>query len=231
MSESRVLIVEDDRALRETIADALDARGYETTSVGDGITAAQTLRSSPFDVVLLDIGLPFVDGWSVLSQLEGTTVPSVIVISARGEESDKIKALDMGADDYLTKPFGIEELLARVRAVRRRVEQTYITGRVEADDVTVDLQARSAIKSGREIRLSPTEWELLALLTTNAGQVVEHRRLLSSVWGPEYVGDRNYLRTFIQRLRRKLETDPANPTVIVTVGRLGYRLGAPRPPR
>jgi two-component system, OmpR family, KDP operon response regulator KdpE len=222
----RILVVEDDRALRQAILGVLSGSGYAADASADGIQAAQRLRADAFDLVLLDLGLPFVDGWQILDQLEGRPQPSVIVISARGDERDKVRALDLGADDYLTKPFGAEELLARVRAVLRRVSASSSAGPVvEVGEVHIDLSTRAVTRSGHEVRLTPTEWALLALLAEHAGTVLDHRTLLGRVWGAEYVGDRNYLRTFIQRLRRKLERDPANPVVIETIGRQGYRLG------
>jgi two-component system, OmpR family, KDP operon response regulator KdpE len=222
----RILVVEDDRSLRQAILGALVAGGYAADSVGDGIQAAQRLRVEDFELVLLDLGLPFVDGWEILAQLEGRPLPSVIVISARGEEGDKVRALDLGADDYLTKPFGAEELLARVRAVLRRVNTASTSPQVvRCGNVVVDIGARAVSRAGVEVRLTPTEWALLELLAENAGMSLDHRTLLGRVWGPEYVGDRNYLRTFIQRLRRKLEANPASPTVIQTAGRHGYRFG------
>jgi two-component system KDP operon response regulator KdpE len=211
----------------------LVAGGYAADSVGDGIQAAQRLRAEPFELVLLDLGLPFVDGWEILAQLEGRPLPSVIVISARGEERDKVRALDLGADDYLTKPFGADELLARVRAVLRRVNAASTSPQVvRCDDVVVDLGSRAVSRGGAEVRLTPTEWALLEALAENAGTALDHRTLLGRVWGPEYIGDRNYLRTFIQRLRRKLEANPASPAVIQTAGRHGYRFGPmPEPGR
>lgn len=222
----RILLVEDDHSLRQAIMGALLAGGYAAVAVGDGIQAAQRLRLEDFELVLLDLGLPFIDGWEILAQLEGRPLPSVIVISARGEESDKVRALDLGADDYLTKPFGADELLARVRAVLRRVNSGGTTPQVvQCNDVVVDLGARAVSRGGVEVRLTPTEWALLALLAENAGVSLDHRTLLGRVWGIEYVGDRNYLRTFIQRLRRKLESSSGIPLVIQTAGRHGYRFG------
>ena len=222
----RVLLVDDDPSLCRAILGALRQNGYHAVSVPDGIQAAQRLRSETFDLVLLDLGLPFVDGWQILSQLEARPLPAVIVISARGAEGDKVTALDLGADDYLTKPFGADELLARVRAVLRRSHPATASHRtVMCDGVLVDLASGVVSRDGTEVVLTPTEWALLSTLAENASVVMEHRALLARVWGPEYVGDRQYLRTFIQRLRRKLEADAANPTVINTVGRLGYRFG------
>jgi two-component system KDP operon response regulator KdpE len=222
----RILLIEDDPALRRMVAASLERGGHTVSTAHDGRAGLEALRSADLDIVLLDIGLPFVDGWRILETLEGHRQPSVIVISARGDEQDKVRALDLGADDYLTKPFGSDELLARVRAVLRRVRPVAEERQViRCDDVVVDLGSRAVTKSGQEVRLSPTEYVLLAELARNAGKLMEQRTLLSRVWGPSYVGDRAYLRTFIQRLRRKLEADPASPTIIVTVGRQGYRFG------
>jgi two-component system, OmpR family, KDP operon response regulator KdpE len=222
----RILVIEDEAALRQVLVSSLERHGHRVSTASDGRAGIESLRGSDFDVVLLDIGLPFVDGWRILETLEGRRQPSVIVISARGEETDKVRALDLGADDYLTKPFGADELLARVRAVLRRVRPAAEARQViRCDDVVVDLGSRAVTRGGAEVRLSPTEYVLLAELARNAGRLMEQRVLLSRVWGPSYAGDRAYLRTFVKRLRRKLETDPAEPRVIVTVGRQGYRFG------
>jgi two-component system, OmpR family, KDP operon response regulator KdpE len=225
---TRILVVEDDPALRNAVRTSLASAGYEIRTAGDGAAGVRELELNEFDIVLLDIGLPFVDGWTILTRMEGRRIPSVIVISARGEERDKVRALDLGADDYLAKPFGADELLARIRAVLRRARP--LPGRgpaVAVGDVTVDLASRSVLKNGREVRLSPTEYGLLAMLTRHLGEVMDHRTLLREVWGPGYGDERNYLRTFIQRLRVKLEDDPGNPELIVTAGTRGYRFGGP----
>jgi two-component system KDP operon response regulator KdpE len=226
---SRILIVEDDPALRNSIRSILERNGHEPRTSGDGAAGARELETGgPFDIVLLDIGLPFVDGWEILQRLEGRRMPSVIVISARGGEQDKVRALDMGADDYLAKPFGADELLARIRAVLRRVHPEPGPDVVaKGGGVTVDLANRLVLRDGAEVRLSPTEYGLLAALARHAGQVIDHRTLLREVWGPSYGDERNYLRTFVQRLRGKLERDPKSPEVIVTAGTRGYRFGAP----
>ncbi len=225
---SRILIVEDDPALRNTIRSTLEHASHAVRTAGDGAAGARELQTATYDIVLLDIGLPFVDGWEILRGLEGRRMPSVIVISARGEEQDKVRALDMGADDYLAKPFGADELLARIRAVLRRTQ----TGPgpdvvARAAGVTVDLANRVVMREGSEVRLSPTEYGLLAALARHAGQVIDHRTLLREVWGPAYGDERNYLRTFVQRLRVKLEKDQRNPEVVVTAGTRGYRFGPP----
>jgi len=223
---SRILVVEDDRALRNAVISALQSGGYEVDYAADGSAGVQALSAKAYDIVLLDIGLPFVDGWHVLSTLEGRRVPSVIVISARGDQADKVRALDMGADDYLAKPFASEELLARIRAVLRRAQppaQLSIVAR--SGNVSVDLSRHSVLKNGQEVRLSPTEYLLVAELARHANQVMDYRTLLHEVWGPAYGDERHYLRVFIQRLRLKLEQDPAHPEVIQTAPGRGYRFG------
>jgi len=224
---SRVLVVEDDRALRNAVVSALQSGGYDVESAADGSAGVQALRAKPYDVVLLDIGLPFVDGWHVLATLEGRRVPSVIVISARGDQADKVRALDMGADDYLAKPFGSDELLARIRAVLRRAQPPTQQALVVRDlDVQVDLQSHSVLRGDQEVRLSATEYLLLAELARHQHEVMDYRTLLHRVWGPAYGDERHYLRVFIQRLRLKLEHDPAHPEVIQTVPGRGYRFGS-----
>jgi two-component system KDP operon response regulator KdpE len=223
---AKILVVEDDRALRNAVVSALQSGGYEVDYAADGSAGVQALRAKPYDVVLLDIGLPFVDGWHVLSTLDGRRIPSVIVISARGDQADKVRALDMGADDYLAKPFGSEELLARIRAVLRRAQppaQVPLVAR--SGHVAVDLSRHSVLKDGEEVRLSPTEYLLIAELAGHAHEVMDYRTLLHQVWGPAYGDERHYLRVFIQRLRLKLEHDPAHPEVIQTVPGRGYRFG------
>jgi two-component system KDP operon response regulator KdpE len=221
-----ILVAEDDRALREAVASAVRGAGFEVAVVGDGAAAVRALRSATPDVVLLDIGLPFVDGWRVLAEIQGPSQPSVIIISARGDQQDRVRALDMGADDYLAKPFGTEELLARIRAVLRRAHPPTESPRtIGSGQVVVDLGRRAVLKEGVEVRLSPTEYLLIAELARHAHQVMDFRTLLQRVWGPSYADERHYLRVFIQRLRQKLEEDPAHPVVIETVPGRGYRFG------
>lgn len=223
---TRVLVVEDDRALSSAVVSTIDDSTYQVTAVADGMAAVRALQAARFDLVLLDIGLPFVDGWKVLEGLGQRHRPSVIVISARGDAADKIRALDMGADDYLAKPFEAEELLARVRAVLRRAMPKPGPARVvHSAGVTIDLAAGTVHKDGLEVRLSPTEYALLAELARHPGEILSHRTLLQRVWGPSYGDELNYLRTFAQRLRTKLEQNPHQPEVIVTVGTRGYRFG------
>jgi two-component system KDP operon response regulator KdpE len=222
----RILVVEDDRALRTVLVGALQSGGFDVEQAADGSAGVQALKGKPFDVVLLDIGLPFVDGWHVLSTLEGRRVPSVIVISARGDQADKVRALDMGADDYLAKPFGSDELLARIRAVLRRAQPpVQVPLVVRSGNITVDLQNHSVLRGEQEVRLSATEFLLLAELARHEHEVMDYRTLLHRVWGPTYGDERHYLRVFVQRLRRKLEDEPARPEVIQTVAGRGYRFG------
>jgi two-component system, OmpR family, KDP operon response regulator KdpE len=224
----RILVVEDDVALRSAVKTILDRSGYEVSEAPDGAAALDALTGGPLDVVLLDIGLPFVDGWRILGGLEPGRIPSVIVISARGEERDKVRALDMGADDYLAKPFGADELLARIRAVLRRANPAAVASpAVHVGDVVINLATSSVLKAGKEVRLSPTEYGLLSQLARRAGSVVDHRTLLREVWGPSHLRERNYLWTFVQRLRQKLEDDPRNPQIVMSAGSRGYRLGPP----
>jgi len=224
----RILIVEDDQPLREAVQAILDHAGYEVAVAVDGAAGTRALAGGTYDVVLLDIGLPFVDGWRILSGLETGRAPAVIVISARGGERDKVRALDMGADDYLAKPFGADELLARIRAVLRRANPDAIAiPLIRLDDVVIDLGRRAVLKADREVRLSPTEYGLLARLARQVGTVVDHQTLLRDVWGASHVHERNYLWTFVQRLRQKLEDDPRSPCLIVSAGSRGYRLGGP----
>src|ERR1700682_5789154 len=194
-SAGRILVVEDDRALRTVLVGALQSGGFEVEQAADGSGGVQALKAKSFDVVLLDIGLPFVDGWHVLSTLEGRRTPLVIVISARGDQADKVRALDMGADDYLAKPFGSEELLARIRAVLRRGQPpAQVPLVVRWGDVSVDLSRHSVLKADQEVRLSATEYLLLAELARHEHEVMDYRTLLHSVWGPTYGDERTYLR-------------------------------------
>jgi two-component system KDP operon response regulator KdpE len=221
---TRILVVEDDAAFRNSLRSILEHHGYLVRTAGDGSTGARELEMNKFDLVLLDIGLPFVDGWRLLGAEKRRWISPVIVISGRTSEQDKVRALDMGADDYLVKPFGADELTARIRALLRRTNPTVVPGAIAwSGNVTVDLGNGVALRNGVEVRLSPTEYGLLAALARHAGQVIDHRTLLREVWGPSHFEQRNYLHTFVRRLRSKLEPDPNNPTIIVTVGSRGYR--------
>jgi two-component system KDP operon response regulator KdpE len=226
MTEPIILVVEDELSMRKFVADALANRGHAVTAVATGEEAVDILGRMPQpDLVILDLGLPGIDGLAVLDHLRRVSITPVLVLSARGSQSDKVRALDAGADDYLAKPFGLPELLARVKAQLRRASypptqtQSAIVG-----DVEIDLIRRKVAREGVEVRLTPTEFAVLRELVLNAGRVLTHRELLQKVWGPEYAGESQYTRTFVQRLRVKLESDPSFPELILTEPGLGYRL-------
>jgi two-component system KDP operon response regulator KdpE len=219
-----VLVVDDDPRLQRTLAIALRAHGHEVVTAGDGRTAVESVLEDAPDVVILDLGLPDLDGTEVLRRLRtGSAVP-VIVLSARHESDDKIEALDLGADDYVTKPFGVEELLARVRAaLRRGGPQGQHLEPMTTDHFRLDFAERRATVAGADVRLTPTEWRLLEALCREPGHLVSQQDLLRAVWGPSYGRESNYLRVYANQLRRKLEPDPANPRHLVTEPGLGYR--------
>ncbi len=221
---SVVLVVDDDPAIRRTLAINLRARDYEVETAGDGRSALQILDERMPDVVLLDLGLPDLDGVTVLRRLRevDARVP-VIVVSARSGSDDKVEALDLGADDFITKPFSIEELLARVRAATRRAGGTEPPLRVEVDGLVLDVTDSRAVRDGTEIHLTPLEWKVVEHLVRGRGRLVRQGDLLQSVWGPAYARQTNYLRVHLASIRRKLERDPARPTLFVTEPGMGYR--------
>ncbi len=216
-----VLLVDDELPLLRTLSLNLRARGYGVLTAETGEAALQAARRDGPDVVVLDLGLPDLSGVEVLRQLRAWSAVPVIVLSARHGSDDKVEALDMGADDYVTKPFGIEELLARLRAAVRRGGQT--ESAVETDHLHIDLEARRVLRDGVEVRLTPIEWSLLAALVTRPGKLVPQRQLLQEVWGPAYHKETNYLRVHMANLRRKLETDPPRPRHLITEPGMGYR--------
>ncbi len=205
----KVLLVDDDTTLRRTLGIGLRAEGHEVLMAADGRTALQALREDRPDIVVLDLGLPDVSGIEVLRQLRVWSTTPVVVLSARAESSEKVEALDLGADDYVTKPFGMEELLARLRAAARRAGSDLPV--LEADDLVIDLPARRVTKAGEVVRLTPTEWGLLEMLVRTPGRLVSQQDLLHEVWGPAYGRETNYLRVYVGALRKKLEDDPAVP--------------------
>jgi two-component system KDP operon response regulator KdpE len=219
---TRILAVDDDATLLRTLAINLRARGYDVLTAADGEDALVTLRRDEPDVVILDLGLPGISGVDVLRDLRGWSHVPVIVLSARHGSDDKVEALDVGADDYVTKPFGVDELLARVRAAVRRAAPAEVTT-VEAGDLRIDLGARKVWRDDEEVRLTPTEWGLLAALVSRPGRLVAQRQLLHEVWGPAYSKETNYLRVYMAGLRRKLEPDPSRPRHLITEPGMGYR--------
>ena len=229
MTKKRILIAEDEEVLRDFVSRNLRARGFEVFEASNGLEAvAQWERENPH-LLILDIMMPRMDGLEVCQRVrEHSSVP-IIVLTALDAERDKVMALDLGADDYLTKPFGVEELLARVRAVLRRTQSEATTSNSSVkqfDDLQIDLLGHVVRLKGAEVRLSPTEFSLLAQLVSNEGKVLTHRTLLQSIWGPEYSGEAEYLRVYINRLRNKLEPDPANPRYLLTEPGVGYRFVA-----
>ncbi len=221
---TRVLIVEDERGLRQALRINLQARDYEVTVAEDGRSALTEASHQPPDAVVLDLGLPDIDGVEVIEGLRGWTRAPIIVLSARTGEPDKVVALDAGADDYVTKPFGMDELLARLRAALRRAAPADELPRVETASFTVDLAAKEAFGAdGAPVRLTPTEWHVLEVLVRNEGKLVPQRQLLQEVWGPSYETETNYLRVYLAQLRRKLELDPSHPRHLITEPGIGYR--------
>ena len=221
---TRVLVVDDEGPIARALAINLRARKYEVDVAADGRTALELAAERHPDVVLLDLGLPDLDGTEVIAGLRGWTDVPIIVLSARQDSADKVEALDAGADDYVTKPFGMDELLARLRAALRRGQPGADQDPVVAtEDFTVDLAAKRLVRDGVEVRLTPTEWHLLEVLVRNAGRLVSQKQLLREVWGPAYERETHYLRVYVGQLRRKLEPDPARPRHLVTEPGMGYR--------
>lgn len=221
---TRILVIDDDRQLLRALRIALSARGYDVTVAHDGGTGLAAAQRIPPDLVIVDLGLPDLDGVSIVQALRGWSTAPVIVLSARLTEQSKINALDAGADDYVTKPFAVGELLARIRAALRRTIATDQPPIVNTDAFTVDLAAKRARSaSGNEVRLTPTEWHLLEVLVRNPERLVTHQQLLHEVWGPRYEAETNYLRVHMANLRRKLEPDPSRPRYLRTDPGLGYR--------
>jgi two-component system KDP operon response regulator KdpE len=218
-----VLVVDDDPAMRRTLSINLRARDYEVETAGDGRSALQVVDERMPDVVLLDLGLPDLDGISVLKRLRSFTQVPVIVVSARSESDDKVEALDLGADDFITKPFSIEELLARVRATSRRVGREEPDLVVEVDGLLLDVTDSRATRAGEEIHLTPIEWKLVEVLARRRGRLVRQAELLTAVWGPAYDTQTNYLRVHLASIRKKLEADPSHPVLFVTEPGMGYR--------
>jgi two-component system KDP operon response regulator KdpE len=220
---SRILLVDDDQPLVRALSISLRARGYEIDVAGTGEEALDSAAHHHPDVILLDLGLPGIDGVDVIRGLRGWSQVPVIVLSARHQGAAKVEALDAGADDYVTKPFAMDELLARVRAALRRVVGTEAEPRVETADFVIDLAAMRVMRGGEAVHLTPKEWDVVALLVRHAGRLVSHRQILQEVWGPEYVKETEYLRVLLARVRRKLERDPSHPVHFLTEPGLGYR--------
>jgi two-component system KDP operon response regulator KdpE len=227
MSGPRILIVDDETQLRRAVRRSLEGHSYEVHEAEDGAGGLLEFRAYRPDVVLLDLMLPDIDGVEVCRQIRESSTTPVIILSVEGEERRKVEALDAGADDYLTKPFGAGELLARVRvALRRGSSERQQAAVIRAGGLVVDIERRSVTLDGHDIHLTPTEYALLKYLAVNAGKVLTHPMLLRAVWGPEYASDTQLLRTYINQLRTKLKDDPASPAYIRTDPGVGYRFEA-----
>ncbi len=224
----KILIADDDPQLLRALRITLTAKGYEIITAADGEEAISLAADERPDVLLLDLGMPRFDGLDVIHAIRGWSDAPILVVSGRTGAGDKVEALDAGADDYVTKPFLVEELLARIRALTRRIPEQEASPVVTFGQVTVDLSARivTDTSSGRpvQVRLTPTEWQVLELLIRNAGKLVTRQTLLTHIWGFEHAKDTGYLRLYLSQLRKKLEPDPANPRYLLTESGMGYRL-------
>lgn len=220
----RVLVVDDEPQIQRFLKPSLAAAGYEVASAADGREALKLIATMAPDVVVLDLGLPDMDGKDVIASVREWSQVPIIVLSARDREAEKIAALDLGADDYVNKPFGIGELMARLRtALRHKARESGETEVFRTGDLVVDTVKRLVTLQGERVRLTPKEYDLLHVLTRHAGRVVTHRQLLQAVWGPAHVEDTQYLRVFVGQLRQKIERDPTEPRFVLTEPGVGYR--------
>ena len=219
----KVLVADDDAQMVRAVRITLTARGYDVVTASDGKAALDAAISSHPDLVVLDLGMPGLTGIEVIEGLRGWTQVPILVVSGRSESWDKVEALDAGADDYVTKPFSADELLARIRALTRRTPAATDEPLVTFGDVTIDLSAHVVTRAGEPVRLTPTEWRLLEVLVHNRDKLVTRETLLTEVWGPQYTTDTGYLRLYISQLRKKLEASPAAPQHLLTDAGMGYR--------
>jgi two-component system KDP operon response regulator KdpE len=226
LSRQRVLVVDDEAAIHRFLGPALAANGYEVLRADTGEAGLQAIITQAPDIVVLDLGLPDMDGKEVLRRLRAWSQLPVVILSARDREAEKIEALDTGADDFVNKPFGAGELMARLRAaLRHRMQAEGEVPVLRIEDVEIDLPRHRVVRAGQELKLTPKEFDLLAFLVRHAGKVVTHRQLLVNVWGPAHAHDTQYLRVYVGQLRQKIEQDPASPALIVTEPGIGYRVG------
>jgi two-component system KDP operon response regulator KdpE len=221
-----VLVVDDEAQLLRALQVNLHAEGYQVLTALDGTTALQHAESSHPDLIVLDLGLPDINGVDVITRIRRSSSTPIIVLSARHGSVDKVRALDAGADDYVTKPFGLDELLARLRVAERRLStsdggEQVLT--VDVGDFEVDLASRKVSRDGLPVRLTPREWAILQLLVRNPGRLITQQQMLAKIWGPGYDGETHYLRVYMGQLRRKLEADPARPRHLLTEAGMGYR--------
>lgn len=226
--KTRVLVVDDEAAILRFLKPVLEAQKYEFTSAGTAADATQRIAAESPDIVILDLGLPDGDGKDVIRSVRGWSDLPIIVLSAREREAEKIEALDLGADDFINKPFGVGELLARMRtALRHRMERAAEIPILAIEDIEIDSVRHRVARGGEEIKLTPKEFELLSFLARHAGKVLTHRQILTAVWGPAHTGDTQYLRVYIGQLRQKIEHQPDDPRIIVTEPGIGYRVADP----
>lgn len=225
MTKPRVLVIDDEPQLLRALRINLSVRGYDVSTAATGVAALNAAAAHRPDVVVLDLGLPDMDGVEVLAGLRGWLTAPVIVLSARTDSAEKVAALDAGADDYVTKPFGMDEFLARLRAAVRRgaASQDSDEPVIETGSFTVDLAAKKVTRKGVEVHLTPTEWGILEMLARNPGKLIGREELLKEVWGPAYAKEGHYLRVYLAQLRRKLEDDPSHPRHLLTEAGMGYR--------
>ena len=224
---TRVLVIDDEPSILRALRINLTARNYEVSTAGDGASGLLAVSRERPDAVILDLGLPDMDGTEVIHGVRGWSTTPIIVLSVWGAEPQKVAALDAGADDYVTKPFGMDELLARLRAAVRRAAPAPDEPVVTTPDFTVDLAAKRVTRPDQaDVRLTPTEWQILEILVRNRGRLVTQRQLLQEVWGPAYETESNYLRVYLAQLRRKLEPEPSQPRYLLTEPGMGYRFQA-----
>ena|SRR5579859_3669034 len=228
MTSAKILIVDDAQQVRRVLRTTLSAEGYTIFEAATGEEALESIRTSTPDAILLDVNMPGIGGLEACREIRRTLDVPILMLTVRNAERDKVLALDAGADDYVVKPFGMQELLARIRATLRRRMPQGKDAAFTAKDFAVDFEARLVTVRGREVHLTPKEFELLRHLVLNAGKPLTHRRLLQAVWGPDYGDEPEYLRVMINQLRKKLESDPARPKLILTEPWVGYRFQAPR---
>jgi two-component system KDP operon response regulator KdpE len=228
MSAGRILVVDDDPQIRRVMRVTLTGRGYEVDDAKSGEIALEKIRDERFDLILLDMNMPGMGGLETCREIRSRSEVAIIMLTVRDTEADKVEALDAGADDYVTKPYQDAELLARIRAALRRTASAQgPAGRVKIGTVEVDFDARRVTTRGRNVRLTPKEFELLRYLTAHANKVLTHRELLQAVWGPDYGEEVDYLRVFVNQLRKKIEADPSKPAHLITEPWVGYRLFLP----
>lgn len=228
MSSAKILVVDDEPQVRRVMKSTLTAEGYTITEASNGNEALEVFRAKPPDIILLDLNMPGMDGLEACRQIRRSSEVPIIMLTVRNAERDKVLALDAGADDYVVKPFGMQELLARIRAALRRTLPQDKLPPFASKDLSIDFEARRVVARGREVHLTPKEFDVLRRLVENQGKPLTHRRLLQAVWGPDYGDEPEYLRVVVNQLRKKIEADPAHPKLILTEPWVGYRFETPK---